>query len=524
MDLLLLGKEPVSADNPAGSDIRYDPEFEELQAEIDKLSSPTTIETMDWGKVARLSSEILAQKSKDLRVASYLSIALIYTQQIEGFAGGLRVYLDLLEQFWENLFPLKARMRGRVMALEWWLEKTETALNQMKKTSIAREQINLIRDTAEKIDQFLQHNIEEHLSLSPVYEFLNSLDALSEEQPGEKVHAQASPEAAKQGVPVSATEVKEEGLIEAISTPREAEQVLNFAVRKMSDVATYFWQQDISNPMLYRLDRITAWMTVGELPPSTDTQTRIPPPAAQVKNILDDLKNRGDHESLLKVVEEKLSQFIFWIDLNRLAAEALSALGDKYERANQAVCQETALFIHRLPGLEELAFSDGTPFADHETRQWLKMISLSATSEPSESAAITESDVSSEGVMIQQEMKEAQALIRKKKLIEAIDRIQQKIHQSFSRKEKLLWRLALSQLFINNNKPQFLIPHLEQIMTDIDMFKLEEYDPLFALKCLKLVWQGFHLQSDQTSKDKAGETLQRIARIDMAEMIRLGKG
>ena len=40
MDLLSLGKEPISADQPTGSDVRYEPEFEELQAEIDKMSNP----------------------------------------------------------------------------------------------------------------------------------------------------------------------------------------------------------------------------------------------------------------------------------------------------------------------------------------------------------------------------------------------------------------------------------------------------------------------------------------------------
>ena len=68
MDLLSLGKEPVNADQPAGSDVRYDPEFEELQAEIDKLSNPSATDGTDWNKVTKLASEILATKAKDILV------------------------------------------------------------------------------------------------------------------------------------------------------------------------------------------------------------------------------------------------------------------------------------------------------------------------------------------------------------------------------------------------------------------------------------------------------------------------
>ena len=66
--------------------------------------------------------------------------------------------------------------------------------------------------------------------------------------------------------------------------------------------------------------------------------------------------------------------------LHALVAEALDSLGDGYVNAQEAVCQETALFIHRLPALIDLNFSDGTPFADSETRQWLNNISLEAGS------------------------------------------------------------------------------------------------------------------------------------------------
>jgi len=125
MDISELGRHPISVDKPAGVDIRYDPAFDELQTEVDKLSSPAAAGSVNWEKVCRFASEILMNRSKDLVAAGYLAVSLIYRRRNDGFAMGLNLYLDLLEHFWEELYPSKLRARGRIRAIEWWAEKTE---------------------------------------------------------------------------------------------------------------------------------------------------------------------------------------------------------------------------------------------------------------------------------------------------------------------------------------------------------------------------------------------------------------
>ena len=144
MELAELGKQPIRPDQPAGDDVRYDPQYEELQAEVDKFSSPSASGAVDWDKVVKLSSDILSQKSKDLLVASYLAVALIQTKKFEGVEIGSRIYRDLIEGHWDALFPTKARMRGRVAAIEWWAEKAESVLEQLPKGPFAEERINAL--------------------------------------------------------------------------------------------------------------------------------------------------------------------------------------------------------------------------------------------------------------------------------------------------------------------------------------------------------------------------------------------
>jgi len=525
VDILSLGKEPIKPDQPAGSDIRYDPIFEDLQAEVEKLSTPSAASAVDWGKVVNLASEILAQKSKDLLVASYLAVALIYTRKIEGLTIGLQFYRDLLEQFWDTLFPAKARMRGRVGAIEWWAEKTETALSQVPPASIVQDQLVQLNENLEKIEQFLRQNIEEPPALSPIHEYINSLAALSEGPEQPKAPAQTPAAAAPQVTSPQPPEAKKAETPTAISSPQEAQEAINQGLQKIREASAYLRQEDLFRPAVYRWARIAMWSKVEALPPATDGRTLIPPPPPFIKNPLNDLRNKGNDEALVRSAEASMSQNIFWLDLHRWVAEALARMGSQYEKAREAVGQETAFFIQRLAGIEELSFADGTPFADAETKQWLKGMALGtgfmAAGSPSPSGSA--STVKDEDLM-KAEVKEAQALIKKGKLLEAVERLQQKLRTNFSQREKLLWRLALSQLLVSANQVKLALPHLEQILQDIDDYRLEEYDPLVALKSLKLVWLGLDSQTDQESKKKAAEVINRIAKIDLAEVIRLGKG
>ncbi len=80
-----------------------------------------------------------------------------------------------------------------------------------------------------------------------------------------------------------------------------------------------------------------------------------------------------------------------------------------------------------------------------------------------------------------EEIAAAQKLAKKKKLKEAVELLQAHLRNSFSKREKLLWRLALSQVLVSAKKVNMAIPHLEQILCDIEDYKLEQWDPDLAL-------------------------------------------
>ena len=527
MDISELGRHPISIDKPAGVDIRYDPAFDELQTEVDKLSSPAAAGSVNWEKVCRFASEILMNRSKDLVAAGYLAVSLIYRRRNDGFAMGLNLYLDLLEHFWEDLYPPKHRARGRIRAVEWWAEKTEMALKQQKDLSFSPVQLELIRNNLSRLEILLSERLESAPSLIGIREILSGFSHEVGEAP--RSESRMSPvsdtEEESPSLQVNTEEDKagEGSPSRDIVSSHEAEHTLQEGMNRIREASFYLWHQDLAVSIAYRMTRKAAWYSVEDLPPAVNGRTRIAPPTTVEKNLLFELRNKGDAEALLKAAEARITQYIFWLDLNRLSAEALSRLGTRFEKAHNAVCQETAFLLHRLPGLEELSFSDGTPFATPETRQWLESIVYRGSSVGDISCSFPDTPLVEMETVIGQSIDEIQVLLRQGKLVEAMENVQEKLRASSSRREKLLWRLALSRMLVDIGKPKLAIPHIDQILMDMDRHDLEEYEPSLAMRGLRLAWLALDAQTEQKFKDRATDALHRIGRMDMPEMVRLAK-
>ncbi len=93
----------ISPENPAGEDLEYDVEYQELQRLVDLRF--TGGEPIDW-KTAAEKAEALLDKSKHLGIAVLLSRALANIGGWSGFYQGVQVVTGFIEQFWDDIFPL----------------------------------------------------------------------------------------------------------------------------------------------------------------------------------------------------------------------------------------------------------------------------------------------------------------------------------------------------------------------------------------------------------------------------------
>ena len=95
---------------PCGEDLEYDPAF----AEMEKLAQETperqygdTIipaEPPDWRGV-RKTALALFERTRDLRVALYLTQSLLRIDGLAGFADGLALVDGLIERYWDTVYP-----------------------------------------------------------------------------------------------------------------------------------------------------------------------------------------------------------------------------------------------------------------------------------------------------------------------------------------------------------------------------------------------------------------------------------
>ena len=100
----------VSPDSPCGDNLEYDPAFGELERaargkEEQTLGDATVAaEPPDWRDVRDRSTALLG-RTLDLRVAVYLTRALLNTDGLAGLGDGLSLLRGLLERYWDCVHP-----------------------------------------------------------------------------------------------------------------------------------------------------------------------------------------------------------------------------------------------------------------------------------------------------------------------------------------------------------------------------------------------------------------------------------
>lgn len=101
---------PVSAANPAGEDLEYDPDYSAMekasQGTADQEFGSTVIEGSppDWPSVKKLAVRLL-KRSKDLRIAGYLAQADLELRGLLGVRDSLAYIADTVENYWDTCFP-----------------------------------------------------------------------------------------------------------------------------------------------------------------------------------------------------------------------------------------------------------------------------------------------------------------------------------------------------------------------------------------------------------------------------------
>jgi type VI secretion system protein VasJ len=517
---------PIAGAKPAGSDPSYDPEFERVKAEIDKLSALSG-GAPAWDTVVVVGERLLEEKAKDLRLCVWLSIGLLRQKGVLGLAQGLVVTSKLCSAFWEGMYPDRPRARGNLVA--WLSEQATTELMALNPTADHRPALEAIETVYAELDSLLSEK------LGQVYPGMGGLRSAVREKLRQAPPADApaaAPAAAAVAAPapvasaapapaapsVSPAFVAPE--VPAITDAEDAVVALRAVGKAITGAAKHLRKADPADVWPYRLQRTGAWLVVRAAPPVEGRATRIPPPPAEQRKRLEAQLGEQQWLALLTTAEDLTGTYLFWFDLQRLVALAMDRLGAQFAAAREAVGREVVSFITRNPTLPTLTFADGTPFADSATQTWL----AEETQKWSASAgSVGPSAVNAEDEELAQRFEEARELVVGGKVPEGLSLAVQLASRGADARTRFRARLSVAKLAISGGKPDVARPILEGLLAEADRHQLEDWEPELCASLLSALF----LCRKATSKPGTDEDsvwskiFGRLCRLDPAAALRL---
>lgn len=123
---------PIAAHSPCGEDMSFSNEFDQI-AEMRRADDPsldqgawvTALKQADWPGVVHQCSDLLRTRTKDLRLALWLTEARALSEGHRGLAEGLDLCAALCQRHWPELHPLpdNGDMEERIGNIAWLLQR-----------------------------------------------------------------------------------------------------------------------------------------------------------------------------------------------------------------------------------------------------------------------------------------------------------------------------------------------------------------------------------------------------------------
>lgn len=343
---------PVEEHRPTGEDPGYDDDFQRIREEVNKLSG------IDTGLICQLAEKLLTDRCKDLRVITFYVWARLHQDGEAGLAQGVELLAAMLERFGNGLHPLRAR--SRKSALEWLGSSRVTdslALYPEVDMSVMQRIMGALLLSEQA---FIALDEDSRPDLGGLYQALDN--RLIQSGGASTLVPQTSRE---EGASVTSA-VSPAPLMNAVTSGRDL-------LDQAKVLAKYLRDQPGGWLAGHHLLKSVRWDTLTELPPlDVAGRTRLAPPKPDNKAHLKRLFLQKSWLELLEHTDALLAQGVnhLWLDVQWYTWQALVKLDSDSVRAD-IVCRDLKGLLARLPGLEALAFSDGTPFADDVTLNWV---------------------------------------------------------------------------------------------------------------------------------------------------------
>lgn len=350
--------QPLPGLSPVGEDPGYDDDFQQMREEVNKLSGA------DTELICRLAEKLLTTTAKDIRVATYYCWAKLHREGEQGLAEGFELLAGLLERFGAQLHP--QRDRSRKAALEWLAGSRMTDSLSLYPEVVREEAMRTI-GALRLIAQLTENEPDEtRPELNALY---GALESRLQKAGG--VDAVVPQNASSE--PQTTTSHSDAPAIGRITSGQDL-------LTQARTLAEYLREQPDGWLSAHHLMKSLRHDTLRAIP-ALDAQgkTRIEPPRADQRALLKRLYLQQNWAEMLETADSAFSRGAnhLWLDLQWYIHQALTKSGQ--DILADIVAADLKGLLSRLSGLETLAFSDGTPFADEVTLNWIQQSVLDTT-------------------------------------------------------------------------------------------------------------------------------------------------
>lgn len=504
---LALAQAPIAATCWAGDDIRYAAEYELLEQELGKAASLHAASAIDWEAIRGGSESLLAANTKDLRIAAWLAWSLFQRDSFIGLHAGLVLIRFFCCQRWDEIHPRKDRTRSA--AINWLVPRMEQILADHVPMG---EQLPLFEQIALEL-----RSLESCLATRLGTEAPLLLPLCRRLEDMVKRAGAAQPQPGPVGAAIA--QVKQAAAqVFTATTPVEHEKDAHKSLRSLQDqsrpLCSWWLKQKATDLKPLRLARTLLWLPIDSLPErNADQITSLRGIPADKLASYRERFSQGLYADLLTDLEASIARAPFWLDGQRLTWECLHELDAELPMREVEI--QLALFLQRMPGLDELRFHDGAPFADAETRAWISarvMPHVQPAQVPSES-------VGSQGSTTPAWEEALQAVLpqlRKDGLKSAVQKLKQGLNQARGGRERFFWQLTLARLCFQAKKYDLAKTQLESLDQTLQTSGLGDWEPDLALEVLRLLHSCCELlPQNHAVRESKDEIYRRLCHLDL---------
>ncbi|WP_235906745.1 type VI secretion system protein TssA [Pseudomonas saliphila] len=498
-----LARKPINDADFAGTDVRYSPEFEALEAELAKTGSLHKGEGTDW-EVVRLGAEaLLTNASKDLRVAVWLAWSLFQQQSLAGLHAGIAVIHALCTEHWPDLHPRK--MRTRSAALLWLQPRLEQVIGECSPQPDEFDALRAIAALLRGLDTHLAAQLgPDAPELLPLCRRLEELIKRSEQQ--------NAPSPAVSTVIKQAAVSSPSTDSEAPQSSKDAHKLLRQLQDQSRQLCSWWQHQKAGDVRSIKLSRTLLWLPIDSAPEhdANNVTALRGLPADRLASYQERLA-QGHYSELLLDLETSIARAPFWLDGQYLVWQCLQNL--KNEAAMQELELQLGAFLRRLPDLHTLCFHDGVPFASNEALNWIntRVLAQSQAQPDADSASIAHDTTAAWNAALQ----DALVVLRDDGLKAAVQHIKQASQQAAGGRDRFHWKLAQARLCYHAGKYELASVQLDSLDQLLQASGLGDWEPDLSLQVLNLSYRCCERLPQQHMRERKEEIYRRLCHLDI---------